>query len=174
MRRTQQLRVDQLMSSDLLSGAAYRAVEFSLQDARSRHKQQVGTYNLLRGILHQRLSTAVAVLTLMGTCRDLRADLRASSDLRSQISGVATRHPTRIPFSSCATRAIRGSFQFLAAHGFPMLGTDYLLISLAEEKHGKAGQLLRFRSGSPLRIRRALSKHRLSQLHSFEPDGDES
>jgi hypothetical protein len=114
-----------------------QAVDLSLDEARQRGHDYLGTEHLLLGLLCAGDGVAVQVLGSMGIPLD---------EVRSRVEGIIGRGPGtragRILPTPQARRVLGLTLQEALALGHSDVGTGHLLLALLREGHGIAAQVL--------------------------------
>ena len=125
-----------------------QAVDLSLDEARQRGHDYLGTEHLLLGLLCAGDGVAVQVLGSMGIPLD---------EVRSRVEGIIGRGPGtragRILPTPQARRVLGLTLQEALALGHSDVGTGHLLLALLREGHGIAAQVLTALGADHARVR---------------------
>jgi prophage maintenance system killer protein len=125
-----------------------QAVDLSLEEARQRGHDHLGTEHLLLGLLGAGDGVAAQVLASMGIPLD---------EVRSRVEGIIGRGPGtragRIQPTPQARRVLGLTLREALALGHSDIGTGHLLLALLREGHGIAAQVLTALGADHARVR---------------------
>ena len=129
-----------------------QAVDLSLEEARQRGHDHLGTEHLLLGLLGAGDGVAVQVLASMGIPLD---------EVRSRVEGIigsgrgssSSAHAARILPTPQARRVLGLTMREALALGHNDVGTGHLLLALLREGHGIAAQVLTALGADHARVR---------------------
>ena len=125
-----------------------QAVDLSLEEARQRGHDYLGTEHLLLGLLGAGDGVAIQVLASMGIPLE---------EARSRVEGIITRgsgiRAARIPPTPQARRVLGLTMREALALGHNDVGTGHLLLALLREGHGIAAQVLTALGADHARVR---------------------
>jgi PspAB-like protein/ClpA/ClpB-like protein len=135
-----------------------RAVVMAQDEARALRHDYIGTEHLLLGILREGGGVAAQVLEDAG----VRLDTARAGVTR--ITGQGSRAPEGIlPFTVRAKKAIRFTVRQADLLGHDYVGTEHLLLGLADEGDGVAARVLAGLDAGLLRLRERV----IGQLHAM-------
>lgn len=128
---------------------AKQALKLAIAGARERGVVEVGTRDLLRGLIGEGSNLALRILALIDVPTD--AVLRELDGLESQPSEGAVR------MSSTAANALELAVVEALALGHNYVGCEHLLLGLVAEPEGSGGQVLRGLGAEAKTVRQAVS-----------------
>jgi ATP-dependent Clp protease ATP-binding subunit ClpC len=121
------------------------------QQARAENAATVHTGHLLQAVLDDRECLAVQVLNAMDADLD-----QISGDLADATVVEEGAAPDGLHFSAPAANALELAVTEATAFHHNYIGTEHMLLGLATEADGRAGQVLRARGVEPKATRRAI------------------
>lgn len=137
---------------------AREAVKLAISAARERGAAEVGTRDLLSGILAEGTNLALHVL------RSIEVEPEAvGNELRGLEPGPGTGTGAR--FGLTAANALELSVVEALALGHNYVGCEHLLLGLVTEPDGAAGQVLRTLRAEPRQVRFAVSAALAGYVH---------
>ncbi|WP_433350536.1 Clp protease N-terminal domain-containing protein [Micromonospora sp. CA-111912] len=133
---------------------ARTVVKLAIARARVADAASVGTGDLLAGMLAEGENLALHVLQAMEIDPAL---VQRDLDRRPANAAEATDAPSSIHFSRTAASALEITATEAIAMGHNYVGCEHLLVGLAAEPDGTAGQVLRTLGAEPRLVRRAVT-----------------
>lgn len=145
-----------------LTARTRSALALGLEQARSAGAPSVGTGHLLGGILAEGTNLAVRVLAAVEVEPGLlAADLRAGTASEAPIDAVGE----GLRFSAPAAAALQLAVTEAIGLDHNYLGCEHLLLGLAAETEGAAGEALRARGAEHRTLRRAVVAALVGYVH---------
>ncbi len=133
-------------------------LNLAISAARDRRAAEVGTRDLLLGMLTEGGNLALRILSA------IEVDLaRVERDLRDLPSEAADESASKL--SVTATNALELTVMEALALGHNYVGCEHLLLGLVAEPDGAAGQLLRGLGVEPKQVRQAVSAALTGYVH---------
>jgi ATP-dependent Clp protease ATP-binding subunit ClpC len=116
---------------------AIKAILLAQEEARRLGHNLVGTEQILLGLIGEGKGVAAVVLNNMGiTLKNARAEVE---NVIGRGSGFV---PAELPFTPKAKRIFEQSFQESRQLGHSYIGTEHLLLAIAQDKDGVAAKVL--------------------------------
>jgi ATP-dependent Clp protease ATP-binding subunit ClpC len=130
-----------------LTEPARQVVVYASEEARELRHDAIGTEHLLIGLLREDRGLAARVLESLGvTLSDVRGQV-------ARIVGMGIDAETgQMPFTARTKNVLELAGTEASSHGHEQVGTEHILLALAQEGSGVAAQLLTDAGAAPARV----------------------